>query len=120
MLWAALASISVAAFLGWYGGLLIPKPPDACAAPCEEIHVLQYNIGPELLASEDLIRIVRESGADIIALQEVAGAQAEELLNGVEDVYPYQIYELEGGTAESISDAGPSTPESGRAVVSAS
>jgi endonuclease/exonuclease/phosphatase (EEP) superfamily protein YafD len=94
---AVLAAIPVAAFLGWYGLLLIPKPPAECTAPCEEIHLLQYNIGPGLLAGEDLIRVVRESGADIITLQEVESAQAEQLRSGVADMYPFQIYELAGG-----------------------
>ncbi len=94
---AALAAIQVAAFLGWYGALLIPKPPATCAAPCEDIRVLQYNVGSGLLAGEALIEAMRASGADIVTLQEVASAQAEELRNGVEDVYPYQIMQMDGG-----------------------
>lgn len=65
------------ALLGWYGPLFIPRGDTACADPCEALRVMQFNTGQEVLAPEDLLAPLRESGADIITLQEVTADQAD-------------------------------------------
>ncbi len=65
--------------------------------------VMTFNIGNGLIAPDQLVTMLRSSGADLIGLQEVSAGQAEALVR-VADLYPYR--ELRG------------TGFSGRAVLS--
>jgi endonuclease/exonuclease/phosphatase (EEP) superfamily protein YafD len=56
---------------------------------------MTYNIGSDVTSPEDLIPLLRESGADVIALEEVGDAQAEFIDDALADLYPYRI--LHGG-----------------------
>ncbi len=74
------------------GNLILPnsglsdRPVDPKA-----LTVLTYNVGSGLALPGQLVPFLRESGADVIGLQEVDPAQAEAITAGTTDIYPYQI-----------------------------
>ena len=53
--------------------------------------VMTYNVGNGLAPPLKLARALRESGADIIGLEELTAAQAEAIQQNLTDIYPYQI-----------------------------
>jgi endonuclease/exonuclease/phosphatase (EEP) superfamily protein YafD/protein-S-isoprenylcysteine O-methyltransferase Ste14 len=86
---AVLQGALVAAFLGLYGGLLLPQaPPDGM----DSLTVMTYNVAANSywVRPGELAPLVRASGADIVALTEVAPQQAQEI-EQLLDLYPYQV-----------------------------
>lgn len=75
-----------------YAPRLLPKniQPPADAAP--QLHVMTFN----LLALDrdygEVMEILRESGADIISLQEVTDKAAEAIQQNLTDLYPYSVF----------------------------
>jgi endonuclease/exonuclease/phosphatase family metal-dependent hydrolase len=57
----------------------------------QPLTVLTYNVGSGLALPGRLVPFLRESGADVIGLQEIDPAQAEAITRGTSDLYPYQI-----------------------------
>jgi endonuclease/exonuclease/phosphatase family metal-dependent hydrolase len=53
--------------------------------------VLTYNVGSGLALPDRLVSFLRESGADVIGLQEVDPDQAAAITAGTTDIYPYRI-----------------------------
>lgn len=99
---AAWGTVPVIALLALYGPLWLPRPdPElTCATPgirCRTLTVMSYNVGAGLAVPDALVNVVRDSGADLIGLQEVAPEQAKALDLHTRDLYPYQvIYDLGG------------------------
>ncbi len=56
-----------------------------------EFSIMTCNIGNERARSEQVVGGLRESGADLIGLQEVSHGQAEALQAALRDIYPYQV-----------------------------
>jgi vancomycin resistance protein VanJ len=66
---------------------------DPAAPPPGSIPVttMTYNLGNGIAAPETLIPMIRASGADIVALQEVTAGVAAHLNTDLRDIYPYQV-----------------------------
>jgi vancomycin resistance protein VanJ len=52
---------------------------------------MTFNVGNGLARPEQLAEVLCTSGADVIALQEVAPRQAEVLTSDVKEIYPHQV-----------------------------
>lgn len=76
------------AFIGFYGGLFIPRSAQA-AADTREITVLTYNLNKSNQSLDQVLHIVRESGADVVAFQELNRVIAAGLQANLSDLYPY-------------------------------
>jgi vancomycin resistance protein VanJ len=78
-----------ATFLFFYAPLFLPQnisvPPDA-----HPIKLLTYNMQAEEDLLEPMVNVIRDSGADIVALQEMSGKMAARLDEAVADIYPYR------------------------------
>ena len=76
-------------FLAWYGAFFLPNtvvvPPDA-----PFIHVLTYNLHAERFQFAPMANVIRESGADVVAVQEMTQEAAAYLDTALADVYPYR------------------------------
>src|SRR5918998_497147 len=55
------------------------------------ITVMTYNVGAGLADPERLVAVLRQSGADIIGVQELAPAQGGAVTALLQDDYPYQV-----------------------------
>ncbi|MBZ0275702.1 MAG: endonuclease/exonuclease/phosphatase family protein [Anaerolineae bacterium] len=85
---AALRLIPLAAIaLVWFGGYYWPKPVTVSDAG---LHILTLNVWGNNHHLEDIENWVRGSGADIVLLQEISPAYANDGLMNLLDVYPYQ------------------------------
>jgi endonuclease/exonuclease/phosphatase family metal-dependent hydrolase len=58
--------------------------------------VLTYNVGNGLAEASRLASFVRESGADIVGLQEIDALQAAALNDAAAEVYPYRVIQGSG------------------------
>lgn len=63
--------------------------------PEAKLTVMTFNVGNGLAPPERLVSYLRQSGADVVGLQELDAAQAEAIARGLADAYPHQI--LAGG-----------------------
>ncbi|MCA0458808.1 MAG: endonuclease/exonuclease/phosphatase family protein [Chloroflexi bacterium] len=75
--------------LVWIGPRFIPKPVPAAASD-KTIRVATLNVWGNRHDISGTEAWLRETGADIIALEEVSPAYASERLTGLADRYPYQ------------------------------
>lgn len=55
-----------------------------------QFKVMTCNVGNGRAAPEQLIRILRDSGADLVGIQELSDGQAEEISKNLQHEYPYQ------------------------------
>ncbi len=53
------------------------------------ITVMTYNVANGLARPENLLPLLRDSGADVIALQELATDQSQAIASGLHDIYPH-------------------------------
>jgi vancomycin resistance protein VanJ len=85
---AVMVAIGVTAFLWLFGGLFFPQ----LSAPAHSgiLTVMTYNVANDSIAPNDLVSVLRASGADIIALQELSGEQAVAIERDLGDLYPHQ------------------------------
>jgi endonuclease/exonuclease/phosphatase (EEP) superfamily protein YafD len=78
-----------ATFLVFYAPLFWPQnilvPPDT-----RQISLLTYNMQAEEDLLEPMVEVIRNSDADIIALQEMSGKMAALLDEALADLYPYR------------------------------
>ncbi|MEO8609498.1 MAG: endonuclease/exonuclease/phosphatase family protein [Chloroflexota bacterium] len=81
--------LPVATFLFFYAPLFLPQnitvPPDA-----QQIKLLTYNMQAEEDLLEPMVQVIRDSGADIVALQEMSAKMAARLDEALTDIYPYR------------------------------
>jgi len=85
-----------AVFIVLYGGLFLPPAPKSgsCAAPyadCQPVAVMTMNSGSGLADPDSLAAALRDSGADLIGLQELSPEQADRLETDLAGDYPYQV-----------------------------
>jgi vancomycin resistance protein VanJ len=85
---AAMLAVGVAAFLWLFGGLFFPQL--SVPAHTGILTVVTYNVADGSIAPDDLVRVLRASGADIIALQELSSEQAAAIERDLGDLYPHQ------------------------------
>ena len=88
---AAPLAVNVLAFSWLFGGLFLPNPSPTCHNPCLTLTVMSYNINADNATPDRLIPVLRDSGADVIALQEVGPGQAATLETSLLDEYPYRV-----------------------------
>lgn len=91
------------AFAWLYGGLFLPQRNMECGSldGCTHIRVMTFNLGSDLAEAtpERVSQVIRDSDADLVALQEVNAAHADAIRRGMTDIYPYQtIYAAGEGT----------------------
>jgi endonuclease/exonuclease/phosphatase family metal-dependent hydrolase len=55
-----------------------------------QFSILTYNVGNGRASPARLVRMLRDSGADIVALQELSDVQAEEIERDLPDLFPYR------------------------------
>lgn len=87
---AALAALNSVAFIVFYGGLFLPNRPARCDGDCLPLTVVTYNLGSGLARYDALVDLLRESDADIIALEELTIWQAADLETTLQEAYPYR------------------------------
>ena len=87
LLLLALTQIPAAlTFLQTYGGLFVPRAAAGTAA----FAVLTYNIHAEQNDVSQMIAVIREADADVVAVQELSEYAAEQLAAALRELYPYQ------------------------------
>jgi len=87
----ALLALPILAFVIDYGGQFIPRSA-VHAADQTEFRLLTYNLLRSNLNTDATTAIIRESGADVVALQELTPLQAEAFDGSLRDLYPYQAF----------------------------
>jgi vancomycin resistance protein VanJ len=100
MLWrrrwptSGMLAAGVIAFIWLFGGLFLP-PSIIQTARADSDHtliVMTLNVNEDNATPEELIPLLRDSGADIVALQEVGPVLAAALDDNLLDDYPYRDY----------------------------
>jgi vancomycin resistance protein VanJ len=76
-------------FIAWYGMFFIPRTvtpsPDA-----ETIRLFTYNLHAERALFAPMVAVIRESGADVVALQEMTQEATAYFEAELADLYPYR------------------------------
>lgn len=94
---AAIWTIPTLAFIFLFGELFLPSftPKHTCdpAGPsCTHLRVMTFNmLGGPIPDRQRQIDLMRDSGADIIALQEVNGGGVDAIESHLADIYPYRV-----------------------------
>lgn len=92
---ASLAAAASLIFVWLFGGLFLPNPQRACAAGpevCMPLRVMSYNMfGIPHADYTTQIATIRDSGADIVALQEVSEGAAAAVEPELADLYPHRF-----------------------------
>lgn len=80
---------AVLAFALAYGTMFVPRSVEAApAAP--QLKLMTYNLHSKGTGFESQIALIRDSDADVIALQELSAEMAAVLETDLRDLYPYQ------------------------------
>ena len=87
---ALVSGILIAAFLRVFLQSFAPKPR-AVPADSAPLTVLTFNTGNDFIAPDDLIEVLRSSGADIAGLQELSPRNADALAACLEQEFPYRV-----------------------------
>ncbi len=77
-----------------YGGLFVPRTPAANAAG-PTLRVMTYNLLRSNTRSAGIVNALRASQADVIALEELNALNVAAIQQGLKEVYPYQILDLD-------------------------
>lgn len=95
----ALTSIpALLAFLLFYGDLFVPRQKAIASDNAQQISVLTYNIHAKKKGFDEMVAIIREANADVVAFQELSASAAEHLQAVFETEYPYMTMHPEGET----------------------
>ena len=86
---ALLSLPALLVFLLNYGEFFLPRSAPV-KSPAPSLHFLTYNVHAESIHVQPLLDVIRAADADVVALQEVSPALAEELATHLIDRYPYQ------------------------------
>jgi endonuclease/exonuclease/phosphatase family metal-dependent hydrolase len=86
----ALEGICAVAFVWLYSDVLLGRDPAPAPQGAPVITVVTYNLGNGLAPPERVVPLLRETGADVVGLQEVNAVTAAALAVDLRDVYPYQ------------------------------
>lgn len=76
-------------FMLLYSSVMLP-PPDTTESGELQFTLLTFNISTKNLSYNEIERIIRESDADIVAVQELNSGSAEYLAPALADIYPNQ------------------------------
>lgn len=87
-LWAGLAA-ATALFLFLYGGLWLPRPAPTASGPA--LTVMTYNTLGFNPCPDCIVAAIRQSGADLITLQELSPPVAAAIARDLRVEYPYQV-----------------------------
>jgi len=87
--WAACVSPPVAAFVLLYGVQFLPRPVDHSAG-VPQLRLLTYNLHAERVHLAPMLDIIRQSRADVVALQEMSWQMANALEAQLAEDYPYR------------------------------
>ncbi len=82
-------AIAALVFITSYG-VYFTQRSIAAAPGAANLTILTYNLHAESRNLDGMIEVIRASGADIVALQEVSAAAANRVANELAQVYPYQ------------------------------
>jgi len=94
---AAIAFVPALFFIGSYGIMFLPR--SVSAAPDEpHLKILTYNIHSEQTSFAPMIALIRESGTDVVAIQELTTEAAARFKTELADQYPYQAFHAEPNT----------------------
>ncbi len=74
-----------------------------------ELTIMTFNIGNGLAPSRRLIPFLRECGADVIGLQELAAAQADPIAAELSAIYPFQELHPQGIEGKAVLSRFPLT-----------
>jgi vancomycin resistance protein VanJ len=94
--WVALALLPAALMFAWsYGAAFVPRQARATAggesgSRGTTLRVLTYNLHAESQALAPMAAIIRDSNADVVALQELSPAAARAFASEFAQRYPYQ------------------------------
>lgn len=94
-LWVGLGA---AAALGGalYGGLFLPAWPQP-PAPGPALVAMTYNVLAFNGRRQEIVATLRDSGADLVALQELTAPLADLIERDLADLYPYRVVDLQHG-----------------------
>ncbi len=87
---SVLLGIGAAAYLLQFGGLFLPGPSRSNST--SQLTVMTYNTAQGRAEWDGLERAIRESGADIVAIQESVDEQVPLYRRDLSDLYPYQAF----------------------------
>jgi endonuclease/exonuclease/phosphatase family metal-dependent hydrolase len=87
---AALLGIGVAAYLLLFGALFLPDFKNSFQST--DLTLMTYNTGNGMAPWADLETAIRESGADIVAIQESIAEEIPLYQRDLSDLYPYQVF----------------------------
>ncbi len=74
-----------------YGPSFVPRATPAIASSGESISLLTYNLHAEEHVLGGMVNLIRESDADVVALQELSYPAASRFAQELKDIYPYQM-----------------------------
>lgn len=77
-------------FIGMYGPQFAPRL-GAPAAEAPTLHVMTYNVASWRTTPDQVIDFVRESGADVVALQETGFQLSRQMAEELKNVYPHHV-----------------------------
>jgi endonuclease/exonuclease/phosphatase (EEP) superfamily protein YafD len=91
---SGMLAAGVIAFIWLFGGLFLPQSiiQTAHASSDQTLTMMTLNANDDNAPPDELISLLRDSGADIVALQEVGPGQAAALDENLLDEYPYRDY----------------------------
>jgi endonuclease/exonuclease/phosphatase family metal-dependent hydrolase len=95
---AALMSPAVIAFVVLYGELFLPSF-SVTSENAPRMSVMTFNLEAQVEPVDEIVEIIRESGADIIGLQEVTETAARRFERDLSVEYPYQFSFTDGDAA---------------------
>ena len=80
-----------------FGGMVLRQSESQIVSDSNDIQftVMTYNIGYGLAEPDNLVEALRNSGVDVIGLQEVSPEQGNAIRDELYDMYPYQEIYLE-------------------------
>ena len=78
-------------FIGLYGPLFLPRLGHLACQASEELRVMTFNLGLHLGQPEELLRIIEEQEADIVAVQEMTPEMAWLFEQELGLLYPYNV-----------------------------
>lgn len=90
---AALTLLPVLFFITSYGEMFIPR---TAAAPDDSprLKVMTYNIHGEMQVLRPMLAVIQESGADVVAIQELSSTAADYFATELGETYPYHAFHI--------------------------
>ncbi len=80
---------AVITFAAWYGGNFVPQGVPRMSTTAT-LRFMTYNLHAEANAITPMVTVIRESQADLVAVQELSPEMAQAFTRELSEVYPYQ------------------------------